>query len=56
MKYNYVIFGQEWDLYKHIFSDLIELENVMYIANPKKKVLFITSVIEYTIQIRLTKL
>lgn len=31
MKYNYVIFGSDWDLYRFAYSDLYELDNVRYI-------------------------
>ena len=32
-KYNYVIFGSSWDLYKHSYADIIGLEDVVYISD-----------------------
>ena len=36
-KYNYIILGSEWDLYKFSYSDIFELPNVLYVAgtNPQ---------------------
>lgn len=36
-KYNYIILGSEWDLYRHSYSDIISLPNVQYIAGPNRK-------------------
>lgn len=33
-KYNFVIFGSSWDLYKFSFSDVYEMDNVQYIPLP----------------------
>jgi hypothetical protein len=32
--YNFVIFGDNWDLYKVSYNDIIGLENVRYVATP----------------------
>lgn len=33
-KYNYVILGSDWDLYKFSYSDLYQFNNVQYIPGP----------------------
>ena len=33
-KYNFVIFGSSWDLYKFSFSDVYDMQNVQYIPLP----------------------
>lgn len=41
MQYNFVVFGEDWDLYQCAFSDLNKLKNAIYISGnkPPKKTL-----------------
>lgn len=36
-KYNYVIFGSDWDLYLHSYSDIMSLDDVRYISYRKRR-------------------
>ena len=33
-RYNYIILGSGWDLYRHAYSDIIGLSNVKYYKRP----------------------
>lgn len=44
-KYNYVIFGSDWDLYLHSYSDIMSLDDVRYISDRKRHQLRLNNIV-----------